>query len=343
MIPVRPVAGVTVLMALLLGLAPGVASATRVEIEVSPLVDLHFYLRSLNDSSAAACGLEGVRPVARDYARLDSLLGNPLAWGTIDAGLSASIDAADAMERFEQLPESMAVAPNRKLAIRAEAERLMKGLASIEPAFLRRIWPAHHAAIDSARAEIETGLEPREADCFAFIEKSLLLLDLQKPIPVFLVARAPFPGAVTYRDRDGGGVCFVGIAGTRGTLLYESILHEATHALDFVSEHGVLNQMRERIDRAGVGKTERGFRDIPHTLIFIQAAETVRRVIDPGHRDDGEVAGYYATVPQVAAVERPLWAAHLDGKLSLDEALQQIVAGLTGTGDIPGERGRQRN
>jgi hypothetical protein len=68
--------------------------------------------------------------------------------------------------------------------------------------------------------------------------------------------------------------------------------------------------------------------DFVHTLMFVQAAGTVRRVLDPGHKDYGDVDGYYAKVPRAAAVVVPAWRDYLDGKISREAAVEKIVAGM---------------
>jgi len=147
-------------------------------------------------------------------------------------------------------------------------------------------------------------------------------------VAVRLVGRAPRPGAVTLRTRS-GPVCVVGIDGMDGTLLEEAVLHEATHAADAGALSGVPAELRAALERAGIGRTDRRHRDAVHTLFFVQAAETVRRRLDPAHVDYGDARGYYARVGPLAAAVRGAWAAHLRGETTKDEALRAIVAAAT--------------
>ncbi len=62
--------------------------------------------------------------------------------------------------------------------------------------------------------------------------------------------------------------------------------------------------------------------------MFVQAAGTVRKVLDPGHKDYGDTAGYYPKVPRATAVVRPAWEAYLRGEISRDAALERIAAGF---------------
>ncbi|MDM7916313.1 MAG: hypothetical protein QUU85_13785, partial [Candidatus Eisenbacteria bacterium] len=149
-----------------------------------------------------------------------------------------------------------------------------------------------------------------------------------EPIPVYLVARSPWPHGVTHRTHQGGGVCWIGADGDSGGLLIETILHEATHALDVRSREGVLAELRARLAASPLQGSPSRQRDIAHTLIFVEAAETVRRVLDPQHIDYGEASGYYARVGRVAEVERTIWRQHLDGRVSREQAIAAIVDSL---------------
>lgn len=60
--------------------------------------------------------------------------------------------------------------------------------------------------------------------------------------------------------------------------------------------------------------------------MFVQAAETIRRFVDSEYGDYGDGAStYYDRVP-LARFERDLWIRHLDGSVTLEDAIEQIVA-----------------
>jgi len=66
--------------------------------------------------------------------------------------------------------------------------------------------------------------------------------------------------------------------------------------------------------------------------MFVQAGATIRRVLDPSHRDYGEVVGYYDRIGEFSKRERAIWTDHLDGKLSLDDAIKRIAEECRGQG-----------
>ena len=136
-------------------------------------------------------------------------------------------------------------------------------------------------------------------------------------------SRTPIP----MQGEEGAG-CYVHVRASFGSAsqLVETILHEATHALDVAGESDVLDQLRERLERAGIDRTDRLWRDVPHALIFVEAGEVVRRVVDPEHVHYGEAAGAYARIGEAGAVVRRVWTAHLDGEIELESALERIVA-----------------
>ena len=78
--------------------------------------------------------------------------------------------------------------------------------------------------------------------------------------------------------------------------------------------------------QADLGPDSPFWRDVPHTLMFVQSAATVRRVLNPAHKDYGDVAGYYAKVPVAARIVRAAWGDYLAGHLTREKAIQQMVA-----------------
>jgi hypothetical protein len=303
------------------------AAASTIELRASPLVDLYYLVRAVADTAATAPELDGFGEAVAEARLMQAALGNPLRWGLIEGRLASCDNAAQAVETFGALPESVAAGGDRAVPLREGAVRLARSLAAIERQFMAQVWPRHEREIAAARERLGASLLPKQAECFRFIEESFGMQPLPQAIPVHLVAESPAPHGFTHRTR-GGAVCFVGVRGTPAPLLAETVLHEATHALDVANKTSALADLGERLTTAGIAATDKRHRNAVHTLFFIQAAETVRRFVDPGHRDYGDEAGYYAKVRAAADVERPVWKAYLDGGITREEALTRIVAGL---------------
>jgi hypothetical protein len=212
--------------------------------------------------------------------------------------------------------------------LRREACALLETYAPIEAAFREEVWPEHERTIEAAARRVREVLIPKQAACFAEICRRLGLPDPQAAIPVYLVAKAPPPGASTHRRR-GLGVCFVSVDGAdeAWSLLYEAILHESIHAIDVAAQGQptVFAQLKRRLTSAGVGPRNPANRNTAHTVVFVQAAETVRRLVDPNHRHHGDVRGYYDRVGPVAPIVRRWWTAYLDDETTRAEALAAMV------------------
>lgn len=320
----------------LLGQGTGVETAgdvvepTRLDIRTDPVADLYMFVRT----RAAQKGND-IPPFLLDAVtiarRVNSRLGNfTLAWGYLDGWLEACCSFPELKEKFAGLPEKVELPGGRIAALRDDAVLLAEALAVAEKPFLEKIWPAHRARLEEAAALVLKEFKPKEALCLAHILGSLGMKDPSAVIPVLLTCHVPFPGAFTCRCPGGGGVCFVGVSEFKKSILFEGILHEATHVLDLmtVKQDHVLNDLRKRLGDAGFTRRDRMMRDAWHTIFFIQAAETVKRFIDPGHRHYGDAAGYYSKVAGIAALERPLWTSYLDGKLSREEAVDKIIDGV---------------
>ena len=308
-------------------------SASRhVDAHVKPFADLFFFVVSLPPGSEKmpkidgfAQAVEAARPI-QDTFRLGI---GPLlqTLGAVSAAALPCERAAEAVPAFAQLPETVSLPNGETLRLRETAVKLAQALAVIEEPFLQKVWPQHKAALDQAAAKLAKTFSPKESACFAYLAKSLGLETPRERVPLYLVVEAPRPGGFTFRLRNQQAVCIISTEANQDSQLFEVVLHESTHALDLETsgQKNVLAELRARLLKAGLSESDPDFRNVPHTLMFIQAAETIRRIVDPVHKHYGETKGYYARVPLASKVELPIWLAHLDGKISREEAINQII------------------
>jgi hypothetical protein len=368
-------------------------AAMRFDFAAKPFVDLHFYVRTLASSKEPhpeVADLPGF-PEAIEAARaLDAELGSPIAWGYVEGLLGDCATAHEGTLAMAKTRKTVEMLGGKNIELRAGAMKLAAALEKAEPAFLEKVWPAHAKAIEEARERITKGFDGKEGACLADVAKHLGLPSSDRAIPMRLVYEEPFPGAVTHRKPGGGGVCFVSVKGVEGTQLLESVLHEATHALDVLgapppgeqktresaseknadddSEKGseekdrdkenppkkksstkeeetsaermdaspsedpatsVLDLLRARLEKAGFTRRDPEWRNVPHTLMFVQAGETIRRIVDPKHEHYGVTAKYYDKVRAIADVELAAWTAYLEGKTTRDAALERILASVS--------------
>lgn len=306
---------------------------TRLDYRIEPLVDLYNYVRALaTHRGNPEVPAEFAEAVAAAKKLREKLGLSILAWGALDQKLLSCKSASDLKRAFEALPQEIPVFRGKPIAIRAEAVRFAEELVAVEAVYREKRWPTHQASIRAAMQRIESQFQPKETECLNFMIQSLDMKDPKDVVPVYLVQQASWPGAFTLKRADGGGVCFVSVGPTEhtGSLLFETILHEATHALDVLTKDtgSVLIEMRQKLVAAGMSPSDRNLRNIPHTLMFIQAGETIRRMVNPRHKHYGDAAGYYEKMGRVAVVERPIWIEYLDGKLTRKEAVDGIVVAL---------------
>ena len=303
---------------------PATGDSTRIVLHESAAIDLYFHVRAMAGGSASPG--EAFAPAVEAARELYGALGrNALALGAIEGLLPGCRTAADVATAFGRAPETVELRGGAKAPLRAGAAKLAQALVAAEPHF-EALWKEHARIIADGRARWNERVGAREAELLAFHLASLGMRDPGLAIPVYLMAEAPWPGAVTHLDEEGRGVCFVAVKGEEGSQLLETVLHEVTHALDVASDEWVLNDLRGALAAAGIGRRDAAFRDLPHTLMFVQAAESIRRIVAPEHRDYGDVSGYYGRAPESELV-RGFWRDHLEGKLSRAEAIAGIVAG----------------
>jgi hypothetical protein len=307
---------------------PQEKAPTRIEFHESAAIDLYFYVRATAGSGQAS-PIEAIAPAVAAAKELHrGLVGDPLAYGPIEGLLPGAEHAADIAAAFARAPESVELRDGRKAPLRAGAQKLAAALVQAEPAFAE-LWVEHEKRTSAALERWKTRVAPKERELLAFHLASLGMRDPSVAIPVYLVAEASWPGAVTHLDDAGRGVCFVAVDPEPGTRLFETILHEATHALDVATnDESALGALRKALEAAGHGPRDRAYHDLPHTLMFVQAAESIRRVIDPAHVDYGETEKVYERMGPSAEAVRGFWRDHLDGKLSQSEALDGIVASV---------------
>lgn len=294
---------------------------TRIELNIHALIDLHKHVRAVADGSAQPLPIEGFEQ-AVEAARVIT----PLVWGMIDGALLSATDAAAMLDICRQLPPAIR-REGQEIAVGEAASAYAESIASIEATFLAEHWPQRLEVLQRAKATLAENLLPHQEQCFAHMLEAYAIDDPKIAIPVHLVSHAPQPGAVTYRTRS-GSQCIVAVADLPPLQLAEIVLHEASHALDVATmrQPTALMQVRRSLQAAGLEQRDPKHRDIWHTIMFIQSAETIRRIVDPEHVDYGDRYGYYQRVAPIARVQRPIWRAYLDGQITLDQAVERIVS-----------------
>jgi len=301
-------------------------AGTRLEFRTSPALELWFHVRHLAETSAPsplpalAPALEAARELARELGPMS------LAWGAFEGLLPGCESAADLLAAAARAPEEAQLPGGQSIALRARVQRVAAALVEAEPA-CAELLAENAGTVALARASWEELVGEQERALFRHHQERLGLAGLALTIPVYLTAHGARPGAVTYFDEDGKGVCFVAVAGRAESELFEVVLHEATHALDLAAGKGsLLSALRDALGAAGFDQRSRPFHDLPHLLMFLQAAESVRTVLAPEHEDYGQTQGVYARMGPRAAHLRERFAEYATGKRTRAELVQAFVA-----------------
>lgn len=317
-----------------LAASPAKNAPSRFEVQRGHVFDLYYLLRKhATAETNPASDIEGLGEAINATRQLQTDFGGRFSpvWGLLDEHLAKCKNTAEAVQSFSQLPET-ANFRGKDFPVRANAIRFAKAMNAVEAQFLKTIWPQHRATLERAAGLIAKTLRPKEKECFDYIARHLKLSAPPKKLPIHLVAEAPYPGGFTYFLEGDERLVVIDVTRNEGTLLLEAVLHEAIHALDGIGSRtqatemaaggSVLLEVRERLRKAGVAV--RDVQDAAHLLVFVQAAETVRRVLAPQHKPYGEVAEVYAKLPRVASVLTH-WVKYLDGRMTREAALEQIV------------------
>jgi hypothetical protein len=292
------------------------------ELRTNPLVDLHQWMRTLVYRPAERPDIAGLEPALKAVEKL----GSPPSWGIYDGAMIEAASVEELAKVAAGLPEEFASRTGRSLPFRAPVEETARAYAVLDPAFRERIWPEHRRRIERMEGYLRTTLLPRSGEVFANLARALDVARPSSPLPVYVVAQAPLPGAFTYRSQV-GPVSIVSPEGEPGTQWLEIVIHESIHSLDVLAGEGsVLARLRTRLE-AIPGASPQEVHDIVHTLMFALAAGTVRKVFGPGHKDYGD-GGYYSKVPAATALVVPVWREYLDGRITRDAALDRIVEGF---------------
>lgn len=315
------------------GQEPAVPAAPRTSIELKilrqPFHDLWFQVRALGSGDEARDVPEMLSEATAAARALGESLGSPLAFGPLEGMLAGCTSARHALQRIDEVPETVRVRPGQEAPLRAPARAVLEALAKIETTWRESVWPERERRLREVESELESGLLAKQDEVWAVHARSLGFEGLTLEVPCYLVTEMPAPGAITHRGDDERGVCFVSVTGMSGSKLWETVIHEATHALDLACDDDAFDALRRALEKGGNGPRDRVWRDAPHALMFVVSAETVRRVLDPDHEDYGETDGVYDRIGPAAEAVRKVWSDPANGSATLPERVHRIVAELS--------------
>lgn len=301
------------------------APAPSWDFRVEPLMDLHFWVRNLSYGKGDLPAVEGLGPAVETVRQMNAELKE--SWGVYDGAFVGVSNVEDLAKSAPELPESLTLRNGQTIRLREGVARLAAVYRPLEKPFLEKVWPGHRQSAEKAAALLRKTLLPRSSEVFSDLSLRLGVPAPSSPIPVYLVNSAPFPRAMTFRSR-GSGVCVIALIDEPPSVAAEMTLHESIHALDVAAgEASVFADLRRRLSQVP-GASPQEIHDFVHTVMFAQAAATVRRVFDSNHKDYGDTSAYYPKVTRAAAVVLPAWKDYNEGKITREAAVERIVAGF---------------
>lgn len=298
---------------------------TEFTFAVSPLLELHYHVRALaarteDPPEAYRNAVQAVRDVERQ-------MGPGIVWWYLEPMIVEMASVKELHERFDRLPNFVERPAGGRAPARSSALRISTAYLEIESDFLSEQWPRRREQLGRAKASIEATLRPKLDECLAFLTSHLVLNDPKIAVVIHLVTEAPPPGGATHPRRETPPVVVASGTAEESDMLFEIVLREMAGAIDAAGSNPTtaMLELRSGLRSAGFLAHFPEVRLGPGMLLHAHAAETVRRFLDPDHRDYAEAHGLYAELPVLSESLRTNWRAHLDGALTREEALRKVV------------------
>jgi hypothetical protein len=217
------------------------------------------------------------------------------------------------------LPEDLAIDPAIRAALNLAA-----------PAYRRDVWPGQRQVNDSWIADMKARVDRHGAALTRALAHAYHTDWPSLPILIDVSGEAGQFGAYT---TDSGPASFAAHAtiapggpGAEAEMGFESIFHEASHAVDAA--------IMKAIDAECAAQHVRAPRNLWHAVIFYTTGELVRRELgktgDPHYQPYAYRFDVYAKgmLKERAALEQD-WQPFLDGKVTYEEALRNLVRDTT--------------
>ena len=302
------------------------ASLPEIKISINPVVCLHYHLRSMLLGDVAA---EKAYSSALDSARnFENEVKTPLRWGFIEPFLTQCQTASMLGAWTDKIPERFRLRSGMVVTPRETLSPYTEALVEAEPAYMQSTWPVHREPLLEAKKKLDNVFNEQGAELLEFITDKLDIETDHRPLRIYLTPATPLEGGSTCSARGVGVVSFVNISGASEAKMIEVVLHEAIHALDLRSQGKptVLNLIRKKLIQSGIQPNNSLFRDLPHAVVFVQAAETVLRYLHPEPHEFQQDPSFFNLSPEIVKTVPLKWKAYLDGSMSREEIIDAVAA-----------------
>ena len=293
---------------------------TGLRLIVEPFPDFYFQARAQRAGIGEPLSL--IDGVADAYLPVHDTKGSWGGFWRFDLPGLLSSSPEEFGQWFVDAPESV-THRGTVVPVRAPGLAMFKAMQAAWPEFLTTHWPGRSGELGAALKELETDFLPRHQAALGYMLDSLGIDDPMIEVPMVLVLESHPPGASTYRSKD-GPIAVLSIndllAEGRASDLHETLLHETCHVLDGASRgDNAFSRLRENLEQRGIARSDQRYHDVPHLVMFVQSAETMRRHYDAEHiaygdTQRGDTAPLYERSGIAADIVRRHWTAYLDGR-----------------------------
>lgn len=285
-----------------------VSIGKRCTFVVNKLLDLHYSL-------LASGTLRALPQFAESLNFYESLFRQNLDFALISDKIRYPIVAAQSRSEIEYWVQEL---------FKSMAQQFTTNLLNAYRDYLEWIWDDRAPVLEAALKCFELKFLPYEEALFDALVASLRYA-FDKRIPVFPVAEGTIYGAFASEPP----LTVINVCRTPEKFFNETILHEATHTAEDYNaarpDSALAILKRELVERGKGNK----FAEVWHCLIFWNSGELIRRYLDPSHAHYGQHIGLYDSSGERASeLFRSYWNAYLDGKMSMEAALENIAQRL---------------
>jgi len=294
-------------------------SIARVGSELNMFIELHNHL--LFASRADEDALPEYRSAVKAYRDAKELAKDPAVMQTVTDACIAGPDITAIGSTVTRLPATMSPADQ-------EAVRKMIGaIVSAWPRFERTEGPEHRRSLQTIWSRVmlkhwglvQDRLLTKLYEKFAFLplDKSITLY------PVLETTELGVSGSTAQ-----GYYAVIPVMKAPNLMIIEEMLHEVTHVIDQYqppASQSVLIRIRRRAGHVD----PQALNSFMHGLITWNAGELVRRLVSADYKPLIDVSSPMREplAPYLANYEGP-WAGYLEDKLTADQAIDGMLAGL---------------
>ncbi len=291
----------------------------RIRFPWQKFLILHSNLRSM-----AERGVDPPEPFAAPvaaYRKHRMLVPGRLIWYTMESYIANAVDAASLRGQLKVFPLEF-----RSYDLAPTGREVADAILQAEAAFDKEIWPKlgerYRSQVRPAVEEIFAGHREKLLQ-FLFTSLNAQPLPLHQ-LDIHLVDEYVLTGHDT-REINGR---YFSIAETQRFTpmgLVETVtmlLARIIELEDRSNAHGALFRLRERQQALHLPNPAL----LPRAVLYWTAGEAVRRTIDPDHQHVAETLDIYNRAMRTfVPALREFWSPYLDGKMTLDEAIDGMV------------------